>query len=440
MKKKSFLALLLAAALLLSGCALVSTDEKADNAQVIVDVGGQTVDKATIKAAVQYEIENNQQLNSYYAMFGMDSERPTDEASIIPVVIDGYVQNLVAAQKAKEWGCDQLTDEETAEAQASAQEQYDALLDQVVAYYYDDEELTDEEAREKAAAFAVENGATLESYVESAVQQKSLEKLQREAVKDVALTEEDLQAAYETATADAKAEYEEKLTAFGTAYNNGETVYYTPAGYRLVKQILVKFTEEDSTALNDANLALNAANNALTLANRALSGAAADDDQDALQADVTNAELKVAAAQADYDAVYAAAQENIQEKLQEVYAAATAEGADFDALIAQYNEDPGMPADGYALCEGFTDFVASFTAAGMGLENIGDVSEPAASTYGYHILQYSKDLEEGPAALEDVREPLSEQALASKQAEAFNSLLQTWVNEADVKTYPEKMN
>ena len=42
MRKKSLLALLLALSLLMSGCALVSVDQVADNARIIVDVNGET--------------------------------------------------------------------------------------------------------------------------------------------------------------------------------------------------------------------------------------------------------------------------------------------------------------------------------------------------------------------------------------------------------------
>lgn len=441
MKKKSLLALILAASLLLSGCALITTDEKADNAQVIVDVNGETVDKATIKAEVEYEIQNNQQMNSYYSMFGMEAGLPTDEATLTPEVIDNYVELLVAQQKARELGMDQLTDEEKAEVDADAQEQYDGLIEQVIAYYFADAgELTEEEIREQAIALAVENGATVESYAESVAQNKALEKLQAETVKDVAVTDEDLQTALEANAESDKEYYAEDPSGYCSAVNNGTAMYYAPAGCRMVKQILVKFTEDDSVTVTNANTALTAARNGLTNAENALTNAAEDADLEALQTAVTEAQAALEAAQADFDAVTAAAQANIQDKVQEVYAAATAEGADFDALIEQYNEDTGMPAQGYALCEGYTDFVESFTAAGMALEKVGDVSEPAPSTYGYHILQYTGDVAEGTAALEDVRQVLTADVLSAKQSQCFADALAAWKAEANVKTYPEKMN
>ena len=145
-------------------------------------------------------------------------------------------------------------------------------------------------------------------------------------------------------------------------------------------------------------------------------------------------------ATAALEAAKETARQNIKAKVDEVYALATAEGADFDALVAQYNEDTGMPAIGYAICEGYAYFVESFTAAGMALENVGDVSEPVESTYGYHIMQYSAEIPEGPAALEDVRAELEAEVLTTKQDAAYTEAVNQWVSEADVKTYTDRLN
>ena len=53
MRKKCILALMLAGMLVLSGCALVTVDEAADNARVILDVDGETVNKAVFHNMVE---------------------------------------------------------------------------------------------------------------------------------------------------------------------------------------------------------------------------------------------------------------------------------------------------------------------------------------------------------------------------------------------------
>lgn len=72
-------------------------------------------------------------------------------------------------------------------------------------------------------------------------------------------------------------------------------------------------------------------------------------------------------------------------KAEEVYAKATA-GEDFDALITEYNEDPGMTTntDGYYFTYG--EMVPEFETAAFALEDNG-ISEIVETTYGYHILK-----------------------------------------------------
>lgn len=441
MRKKCFLALLLAVSLLLSGCALVTVDEQADNARVVLDVNGEKVTKGVLNNAVDYQLSQNEQMNYYYQLFGLSGTYSTDRATVQSQVVDSYINTLVAQQKAKELGFDQLTAEEEEAVQKTAEENYHSFLDQVSEYYFPNSELSEEEKHTQAEEYAKEHGlATLEDALESAKQEKALEKLRADAVKDVAVSEEEIAAALQENADSAKTTYASNPSAYGSAVNNGTTVYYAPAGYRFVKQILVKFAEADSQAITEKNTALTEANTALTEAQTALDNAAEDADKTALQAAVDAAQEKVDSAQAALNGVTDAAYANIQEKTDEIYAKATAEDADFDALVTQYNEDTGMPAVGYAVCEGYSYFVESFTQAAMALEKVGDISEPVKSSYGYHILQYSAEIPEGTVALDTVRDTLQASLLSQKQSDAYNAALEGWVAAADVKTYLDRMN
>ncbi len=61
-------------------------------------------------------------------------------------------------------------------------------------------------------------------------------------------------------------------------------------------------------------------------------------------------------------------------------------GADFDALISEYNEDPGMTSGNYYT---FTDgtMVAEFEEASKNLEVGKYTLEPVKTDYGYHIIK-----------------------------------------------------
>lgn len=441
MRKKCMLALMLAAMLVLSGCALVTVDEAADNARVILNVDGETVNKAVFHNMVEYQLYQNQQMNSYYQLLGISGSFSTDENTVAQEVLTSYINSLVAKHKATELGFDQMTEEETQDIQETAETNYEELLTEIKEHYFADSTLEEAELRQKAIEYANENGmSTLEDYVESAKIEKAVEKLRNDTVKDVTYTQEELQAKLDEEAAANKAAFESSPDYYGYYVNNGTTVYYNAPGYRMVKQVLVKFTEEDNTALTEKNSALSQAKTALNDAQSALTEAAEDADKTALQAAVDAAQAQVDEAQAAYDAQLEAAYANIQAKADEVYQKATAEGADFDALVAEYNEDTGMPAAGYAVREGYSFFVTSFVDAAMALEKVGDVSEPVKSDYGFHILQYSADIAEGTVALDTVSETLGAALLSEKQDQAYSDALAGWVSEAKVESHLEKLH
>ena len=442
MRKKCILALMLAAMLVLSGCALVTVDEAADNARVILDVDGETVNKAVFHNMVEYQLYQNQQMNSYYQMLGLTGSFSTDENTVAQEVLASYTNSLVAKHKAAELGFDQMTEEENQEIQETAEKNYEELLTEIKDHYLADSASLDEaELRQKAMEYANENGmSTLENYLDSANIEKSVEKLRADTVKDVTYTQEELQAKLDEEAAANKTTFESNPDYYGYYLNNGTPVYYNAPGYRMVKQVLVKFNEEDNTALTEKNTELSQAKTALNDAQSALTEAAEDADKTALQAAVDEAQAKLDEVQAAYDALKETAYANIQAKADEIYQKAIAEGADFDALVAEFNEDTGMPAAGYAVREGYSFFVASFVDAAMALEKVGDVSEPVKSDYGFHIIQYSADITEGTVALETVSDTLGAELLSEKQDQAYADALAAWVSEAKVESHLEKLH
>lgn len=419
MKKISVLALLLAVVLLLAGCS-------AGDDAVIVDVNGQVLTKGELNADIDSQIAYNQQLNSFYqSYYGVNPGLPTDRTQVANALINSFITSAVSQQKAKEMGMDQFTEEENAQIQQAAQEQYDSVISQAAATYFPD--LEGEEATKAAVELAKENGATLEIYQQGAANSMMLAKLEAECIKDIEIDAADVDAALTKKAEEQKAQFDETPSLFGDYVNQKfGTVYYAPEGYRMVKHVLVMFTEEDTTILNQKRDALTQA--AANVGRATNAGT-----------DTTEAQAAMDAAQAELDAARQAAMANIQPKVDEVYALATAEGADFDALVAQYNEDTGMPQDGYAVCDGYASFVDVFTVAAMGLENVGDVSEPTYSDYGCHIILYSADVPAGASQDEATRQALHDEMLAEAQDKVFNSMLEQWVSEADVKTYPERL-
>ena len=448
MQKKSLLALLLALTVLLSGCALVTVDTAKDNARVIVDVNGETVTKAVIHAAVDNQVSTYEYYNQLYsAYYGISDLYSTDEATITAEVIDAYVQQLVCQQKAKELGLYEMTEEEQAEVDAKGKENYDSFIQSVISTYMPGSTLEGDELTAAAEKYVADNAvatvdgrSTLADFVAAAADEKAVAKLDEYMIKDVTVTDEEIQADYDAKVESAKADYEADPNAYGTAVNGGSTVYYAPAGYRMVKQILIKVSDEDSAVTTEKQTALATAQTALTDAQAALDSAAEDADKTALQAAVDEAQKAVDEAQAAYDEAQAAGMANAKAIADGIYTQLTAEGADFETLLAENNADTGEPANGYAICEGFTSFVESFTNGAMALANVGDVSEPVESTYGYHIIKYVSAVEEGPVALDTVKDTISSALLTAKQNDVTAETIAQYVSEAKVKTYPERIH
>ena len=76
------------------------------------------------------------------------------------------------------------------------------------------------------------------------------------------------------------------------------------------------------------------------------------------------------------------------DKANEVVAKANsmASPADFDALVAEYGEDPGMTANPGGYVFTYNEMVPEFEEATFALEDYA-ISSPVETTYGYHVIQ-----------------------------------------------------
>ena len=449
MRKKALLALMMAAVLLLSGCALIQKDQAVDDATEIIRMGDKVYTKIQVKAAAQQELINKAQT---YSMFGYayDMTDPANIAEAQEAAVKALKEDLTLTAKAAELGFDQLTDEELEAVKAKAQESYDNMVNTAKQYVEGKDEMDEAALTEAAVKMAEDAGYTMENRTESATKDAVSAKLKEYAVKDVAVTDEEIQAEYDSKVESNKETYAENAASWAAAANNGyTTLYYTPAGVRRVKQILVKFTEEDQTAIKDANTKLSDANTARTAAQDKVDAAQKVLDTEGItDEEKTKAEADLAAANQELDeadkALLAANQAvtdatdkafaNIDEKADTVVAQ-LAEGGDWQKLTDEYNEDTGMKDNekGYAVAAGMSGFDAAFVDAAMALEKIGDVSPKTKGQYGYYIIRYESDEAEGPVALETLKETISSSLLNTKQNDTYEATLAQWVEEAGIK-------
>ena len=144
-----------------------------------------------------------------------------------------FITTIITRKKAAELGLDQFTDAERAEIDAAAQAQYEEDLQTVKDLYFSGVDATDEEL----AAAAVNQGVTLDSARSSAEMNRINERLKEYAAQDVTVDDAMLQAALDEQIESQKTRFESNANALNTAVNAGDTLYYTPAGYRTIRVI-----------------------------------------------------------------------------------------------------------------------------------------------------------------------------------------------------------
>ncbi len=479
MQKRALIALLIVLMLLVSSCSLIQKDPEVDAATEIVKVGDEVFTKGTIQNMVQDYLQQEQiYYNQYYGQY-IDITDKNIIANAQDAVINGVIRQSVLTSKSKELGLDTLSEEDQAEVNDLWQQYYDLVKN----YMFGETELEGEEL-DKAITDSITTtfGITKESLVESTI----AENLRNEIVKDVTVSDDEVAAEYDTRVANAKTSYENNPSAYGNAYNQGtSTIYYRPAGYRLVKQILIKFTDEDQTMLDELDSKISSLNSLITSYRNDLSAANLENLDELLgqvQSDVTvglpeigavapeliatttdmlpadteenvkqllldlhEAEEKLALYQTLRDDAQKAAYDHITADADDVLAQLN-DGADWDTLMAEKTQDPGMQSGktsetGYAVCENMSGFDSAFVNAAMALANIGDTSDKVASDmYGYYIIKYVGDVEEGAVALDDVKETIHDELLSTKQDETYNAKVDEWVAAANAKIDKKALN
>ncbi len=102
-------------------------------------------------------------------------------------------------------------------------------------------------------------------------------------------------------------------------------------------------------------------------------------------------------------------------------------GESFEALIGEFNEDPGSqdPEVGYLFTEG--EMVQEFEDASKAL-NVGEISNPVKTAYGYHIIKKYDIPKEGDAVYDRYVESFRYQSLTE---EKVTELLEKYPMEID---------
>ena len=389
---------------------------------------------------------------SMYSQYGIPVDSYASE--IKQSVLNSMVQTNILDEKAKELGLDQLDEETTADLTEKAAEDLETYISYYGSYFAT-EGATDEENRQATIEGLKNAGYTQEVLLEERISNYISERLTDYITKDVTVSDEEVQTEYTSMVETAKENFEEDDYSYNSTRSSGSTIAWNPEGYRAVKHVLIKFSDDQASRYSDLNTTLTSLKKELSdLDKPAGTEAAAEaevvEDEESqevvIEADETGEEAEEAAApartreeiEADIGTVGASIEALYSEllpKAQEVIDAFN-NGTDFDSLIAQYNEDPGMTREptatiGYAVCAESSYWEQAFTDGTMAIAEVGQISEPVRGTNGIHIIYYMSDIPAGDVPFEDIREQVESTALENKKTTTYDDQVAAWVEESN---------
>ncbi|MBQ8963840.1 MAG: peptidylprolyl isomerase [Clostridia bacterium] len=386
-------------------------------------------------------------LDSLINMAQSQSEESlTDEekAEMAVNVIDNFVGIGLVEAKLTEEGKHDFSEQEEELLRGAASSRYEEIWQSVYKMMQaNDMDATQEEVSKAVADEGYDMDNIYREYLVSERQQRAIELY----VGDIPITRDELDEYYETQyVAPDRERYKDDIPRYEREILNTDSEsFYTPEGYRLVRQILLNYPDGVIESLKreqaDVERAVKNANEKMAALTQMVLTTDDWSNLDAPKAEYDAAmealkEAKLAYMQARRDATMPL----IQDRLDEIDERLSA-GIDFVTLITQYSADTSernVTGQGYplhALSEGWPE---EFISAGLALEKVGDVSEPVLTEKGVHILCYVGDLPAGDHVLTEHEEELLEQsALHASQVEALEALFEKWKPHYDIETHPE---
>ncbi len=432
---KKWFALLLIAVLGLSLTACGEPDPAKEAAKVVAVVGKTNITKGEAQPIYDSYVKQYAYSYSYNGQtLDLNSKEvmATLKTNVLNILAEGVALELTLADAGNP-----LTQEDLDKLEVDAQTEYQSMITNYV-----DNNGVDEEA---AKAAAEEQGYSLDFI--RYIMRRDLVETRVIAMMDlnIDVTDEEIQTRYDSLAATATETYTTTPNQYASDILSSAAVYARPEGYRNIKNLVIPMSDETVTAVTAKDNELYTASYMAYIYQIQLSSGTSLDAETktkyeeqlaTYQADVTRL-------QGEFDELVKKGQEEIRAHAEEVLALAKAEGADFDALIAEYGSDtatiPYVLENGYPVAAGLTTYVTSFTEASMALAAVGDISDLVPSEYGFHILKYQSDVTPGQVPLDDVHEAVRTLIYDEKEDAAIESNLSALISKQTIKTYISRM-
>ncbi len=327
-------------------------------------------------------------------------------------VAEYVVQNAAAMEIMKAYAAEQgyvLTEErkaEIAEAVAGQLAEIRANYEMYLSSYG----ISGEELEKIVEDELAEAGYSEAALVESEELNDMLTYVHDLAVRDITVTDEEVKEAFDKKVAEQQERYS-NVDYYSYDFLNDAEILYTPAGLRGIQFIYIVSDAAEATG-------------AEATAEEATAEEAAAEEATAEEA--TDAE---AAGTVDIAELTGLAKA-------EAVLAAIRGGMPFEEAMLAYNEDTvteDQMKAGYPISENTTFYGDELRDAAMALENVGDISDILTTEYGYFIVRYDRDFEEGIADFEARKEQETAEALTAKQEEAYQNTVNSAVEAGNVQ-------
>ena len=432
---KKMLSLITAFLMLLS----LSFAEEADD-PAVVRVGSVTYTKSQVQSALQSDLDFSELVGGVYLT-------EQEKAEQRDAAIERFVTADLIQCKLKDAGKNDFTPEEENSLKEAARNSYEQYWQGIWEKAQESEEKFTED---QVTEFMEEAGYTPEAFYE---EYKATERRYR-AIElfcpKLIISDDMVREYYENQFLNPDREryennldlYEEEILA------RGNESFWTPAGYRAIKQILLNYPDKVTKSLKSERARYNAAGNkvAAALQDVAFAGITAEGWED-MTAPRKAYEEALAEAQAAYQDLIQKRQERTEPLIRSAIEAIRSEyeaDGDFDALIRKYGADTNtqnLAGGGYPVHPESKNWSEEFLTAASALQKPGDISEPVYTDIGIHILYYASDIPAGEHELTDSeKETLKESAAWYYQGVELGKLAEEWKQEYEIEIHPELLD
>ncbi|HHX18653.1 MAG TPA: peptidylprolyl isomerase [Clostridium sp.] len=378
-------AIILSFSFILGSCSSKQEEKKV----VIAQVNGEDIFYDEFYDIYNYTLTNQ----------GIDPEtEDEEELDLIEKMKDELLEDLITRKVMKQ----KITAEGyeiTDETRKEAEEQYNysiemfAFQTQLQAQFQGEEGAEDRDFKKEAEEFVLEQlelmNRTKDDYLEDIAEEILISKYLEDLAKDIEALEEEIRSFY-----DEELEMQE-------AGGRGEVNLVKNPDQTRVKHILIGLAEEDKKEYENYY----------------------------------------------QEGKYEEAESFLEEKLAEIKPKAeevlekAKNGEDFEALIDEYGEDPGMESedykDGYLVNKG-SGFVPEFEETSLNLE-VDEISDLVPTMHGYHIIKAYEKFEEAIFTFEEKRDEIKEILDREKKSEFAIKEVDRWVEEAEIVKHRDKI-